>query len=502
MIHITIFSARFVKFVREYGLPLFFLLVYILFPAGNSTIDGWGYAEEIKYGYNLFRPHHLLYNAFGFMLIKTAHLFNLYPDVLSTLKVLNAVTATLILVTLGRILLKMQLTAGERNLWLFFAGSSFGVWRFATENEVYLLPILFSLAGSYCFLLFLHDNKAKNLALSSVFASLACLFHQLHIFWWLALLTGLLSKRTERRNILIYLSVAIIIPLTYMSVLFFYEKASLTAGNIASFVLHDYITGSAEASVDFRNLLLTPVSLFRTFFQFHGNILLLIRKFPWLYGILFTSVTLAVSSLYMFRKIRFRTNPLYNTFFKIHLLAFSLHLLFAFFAHGNAEFMVVLVVIIPLLINQLFLFSPRALLLISLSMFIWNFSFAIFPNYHFNFNNDEEVISFIRQHPEGLFILKEKNIIANRYYYETGIPVGDRIYGYPLEKHLSGLCALQADGIEIYSDLLSKKSPLSRASLLEGKGDEHLEMIEEGIDRIPSFYGEFTIDKVGVKCEK
>jgi len=43
----TIIRSRVTKFGEDYGLPLFFLLVYIFFPSNNSDIDGWGYAEEI-----------------------------------------------------------------------------------------------------------------------------------------------------------------------------------------------------------------------------------------------------------------------------------------------------------------------------------------------------------------------------------------------------------------------------------------------------------------------
>ncbi|HBX87948.1 MAG TPA: hypothetical protein DEG09_04940 [Marinilabiliaceae bacterium] len=102
--------------------------------------------------FNLFRPHHLLYSAFGYMLMQIANFFSFYPDVLSSLKVLNAIAAFLILLVLGRTLYQMGATKVERNLWTLFAGSSFGIWRFATENEVYLIPILLSLAGTYYFL--------------------------------------------------------------------------------------------------------------------------------------------------------------------------------------------------------------------------------------------------------------------------------------------------------------------------------------------------------------
>lgn len=87
------YNSYFLVGLKKWGLPFFFLLIYLLFPTNNSTVDGWGYAEEIKYGYNLFRSHHLLYNALGFVLLKALGLVGINADVLAFMKVLNAVAA-------------------------------------------------------------------------------------------------------------------------------------------------------------------------------------------------------------------------------------------------------------------------------------------------------------------------------------------------------------------------------------------------------------------------
>ncbi|HBX87949.1 MAG TPA: hypothetical protein DEG09_04945 [Marinilabiliaceae bacterium] len=147
----------------------------------------------------------------------------------------------------------------------------------------------------------------------------------MHILWWLALLIGLLLKSREWRKLLVYLAIAAIVPLTYFIVIMFHEKEGLTIVNITSFVLHDYIDGGAIASIDYRNFLLTPVSLFRSFFQIHGNILILLLRFPWLYGLAFMAVALSIWALVLLRKTSFRPKPLKTIFVKVLLLAFSLH---------------------------------------------------------------------------------------------------------------------------------------------------------------------------------
>lgn len=486
----------------KWGLPFFFLLLYVLFPTNNSTIDGWGYAEEIKYGYNLFRPHHLLYNALGYLLVKGMQSVGFYPDVLCSLKFLNALTAFGILLLLRKILCKMNVPLIYQNLWVFFVGSSFGFWRFATENEVYLIPILLSLAASFYFWLFMHKQKRSQLVFSSLFASLACLFHQLHIFWWLALLFGLFFKPKKKRSIAIYLSISLIVPLSYSVVLLFYEQESVTIVNMMTFVLREYYSGSAEATVEFKNFLLTPISLFRTFFQVHGNIVLLLKSAQWLYFFVVTSFVLVIVSFFQLKKIQYSNNATNYTWVKIHLIAFVLHLLFAFFSHGNAEFMVVLIVLVPIIISQIFIVPVRFMASLSLSMFLWNFSLAIFPNYRIDYNNDGALVSFIKEQPSAIYILSDRNTIANRYLYENGVSITPRLYSLPLNKEsCAHLTSLQNEEVPIYTDVLTRKRPMSRSALLENSGNNELILIESAVKTIDSFYGGFNIDRIKIKCD-
>jgi len=489
------------QIAEKWGVPFFFLLLYVLFPTNNSTVDGWGYAEEIKYGYNLFRPHHLLYNALGYVFIKGIQFIGFYPDVLWALKMLNALSAFGILLILRKILCKMGVSLIDQNLWMFFVGSSFGFWRFATENEVYLIPILLSLAASFYFWLFIHEHKRIQLICSSLFASLACLFHQLHIFWWLALLLGLFFKPRDKKSIGIYLLISLVVPFSYSVVLFFYEQESINIGNMMAFVLREYYTGTAEATIDFRNFLLTPISLFRTFFQVHGNIILFFKSSPWLYSVAGTSILIAIISVFQLRKTRYLNDNIKRPWFKIHLIAFALHLLFAFFSHGNAEFMTVLIVLIPILINQVFIMHVRFVALISLSMFIWNLLLAILPNNRLDYNNDEALVSFIKEQPSALFILSDRNTIANRYLYENGVSIAPRLLSLPVKENCAQLSSLQNEGVSIFTDILSKKAPMSRGALLENMEHDELILMYTEIIRVESFYGAYSIDRVKIKCD-
>lgn len=382
------YNSYFLVGLKKWGLPFFFLLIYLLFPTNNSTVDGWGYAEEIKYGYNLFRSHHLLYNALGFVLLKALGLVGINADVLAFMKVLNALAAFGILLVFRWYLNLQSLSNKAINSWLFFVGSSFGVWRFAVENETYLIPIFFSLLGSVFFVLFSRKSESHFLFWSAVFASLACLFHQLQIFWWLALFVGLLMHKSRRLSWL-FLAVSSIVPFVYLLVYFLYEEGALGVVDLLRFVLHDFYGNGAEASIDYRNFLMTPISLFRTFFQVHGNILLFLKGFPLLWGAAIFALSLALLSLFDLRFLGMISFQHISLTVKVHILAFVLHLAFAFFSHGNAEFMVVLIVLLPLVLVGFIDFPYRILWKLGLAMFVWNASLAILPANRLDFNNDK-----------------------------------------------------------------------------------------------------------------
>ncbi len=77
--------------------------------------------------------------------------------------------------------------------WLLLAGSCFGVLRFATENETYIQPLLLALLASVAWAQSLQTEKNARrwLLLAGLLAALACLVHQLMVWWWLGLLLGL-----------------------------------------------------------------------------------------------------------------------------------------------------------------------------------------------------------------------------------------------------------------------------------------------------------------------
>ena len=129
-----------------FALIIIFCL-YLFFPSGLSTGDGWYYAASVKNGHEIFHPHHLLYNALGLV-------FSWLPskagfEIISCMKVMNAFFAFLALIIIQQILYSFKISERSVVIISCLAGFSFSVLRYATENETYILPLFFALLASY-----------------------------------------------------------------------------------------------------------------------------------------------------------------------------------------------------------------------------------------------------------------------------------------------------------------------------------------------------------------
>lgn len=491
--------------IQSQKLPLWVVLictlVYLFYPAANSTIDAWYYAAAIRHGHALFLPHHLLYNALYFALLKMVTFFSVKIEALAFTKMLNALFAGLGLLMIQKILSKMKITPAFQVIALLITGFSFGYWRFAIENETYILPLSFSLMASFSYLQFLHSRRVYLLILCGVLASLAALFHQIHIAWWIGLAIGLWmsEKNGERKNLLLFGLTALLIPLAYLLVLVLYEGKSPGIQPLLHFILHDFTTGEARIQPGILPFLLTPVNLFRAFLQLHGDTLQLLKteKTALLIGGL--CLCLAILSLSLWKTAKNNQaepsspDKTLHPFRKTHTLILLLHILMIFIASGNAEFTAMIppllcILLIPATQSKIPL---SAALVFSIIPAIWNFYFGILPQQN---PTTEHLLTqkatFIRLHPDALFILKDKPLIENRFYYETGKENQFHIENTPLVltqkgKNTDSLYHKIKQNLQtetpIYTDAPTQKNTLSRHTLT---GDT------------PSFPKEYTLTPI------
>jgi hypothetical protein len=480
-----------------YWLLFIFFGIYALLPTINSTLDGFGYAAEIKNGYNLLRPHHLLYNAWGYCINKVAQGIGGF-DLLRLLKLQNAIFATLALWALWQIMIKLGVENKRALAWIFFVGSSYAVMRYATENETYMIPVALSLTSSLLYIKGWQTNKWGAILASGFFAGMACLFHQIQIFWLITLALSLFWH-PNKRLIFTFLAPTVIVPLAYVATLVFYEQQDLTIHNLFYFITHDYSTGGAKTSINWTNFVLTPVSLVRSFVQVHGMILLLLKQSVWFFASLIIPILLLMS-LYWVKKPVVRKEPTtYRRFLFIHMVIFALQLGFAAFSHGNAEFMVMLPFLLPLVIERWWQINTKAMIRLAGAMMVWNLGLAILPSAWFNFYDNNKMVQFFKEHPNDYFIVMDHTIV-NEYEYICGDTITHQLilppYDEWLKKH-----PIDPDA-NIYTDVVDRPKPMSRGSILENYSIDECFTIGKPVLDLNGYLGNYSMYKIEIKKPK
>lgn len=453
-------------------------LLYLFFPSHNNSGDAWNYAAVAKYGNELFSPHHLLYTATLYILkICTG-----YQNILALGMVMNAVFAILGCIVLFQILKIISNNPLRALILTALTAFSFGFWRFATENENYIIPIFFSLLGSFFFVksYVRQAFSAKYILLSGFFATIACLYHQIHIFWFIGLLAGWvwIDGKTGIKRGLVFTSAFVLAPLVYFLVIIFYLHQSLSFYNITHFVFHDYYTGDAGNHLGVNNFLLGGINFIRTFFQVHGQMEVMVANNKlWLVPG-FLALGMVSFSILLVLKGTFKRVSNLNIVTKTHILIFILQLAFAVYNVGNAEFMAMLPVLLVIVIAKADWLPLKSIAFTAGALFIWNFSYGIYPNNQLHFNADAQVTRFIIEHPKDQFIAAQPPVILNRYYYEKGnwpenVWPGPDYYQLhaPVNQLKSKIDSALSNGGNVYTDCTGRPEITNRESMLIGKPD-------------------------------
>lgn len=325
-----------------------FLAMIVVFPITHSG-DGWGYAADtLEYQGNissLLSPHHLLYMpwcALWLPLIKFLHI-----NPIAGFTFLNFALCVITLEVLRSWLLKLNTTPSNAQWLIWFLLGSFGILRFALDNETYIAPLFLAISGS-----FLIENKQPSRAsLGWILLALSVLFHQSYIFWFLAFAVSAIKHGNWKAPAL---SGGIIIA-TYVI------AANAFNENIMDFLFHDVNQGLVETKLGLMNVVFTCVNLVRTVFQIHGFIAIILVAWPLpsiigLCGLLLLIISSAVFFWRYFskRKQQQEARPIFTGTLS---WVFFLQLGFAFYSVGNAEFMVMLLPIATLLMAKAGLFS-------------------------------------------------------------------------------------------------------------------------------------------------
>ncbi|HEX8426729.1 hypothetical protein [Hymenobacter sp.] len=496
----------------------------LLLPTRNSTVDAWYYAACVRHGHELFQPHHLLYNAAGWLWVR---ILPATVDALAALKVLNAVAFGGCLLVLRDLLRRVGGAAAPVAGWLLVVGSSFGMLRFATENETYILPLLLSLLASRSWWQAVRKGGNQHWVAAGAWAALAALFHQIHAGWWLALLVGTMAASPvgRWRKMSLYVLPALVVPLAYVAAMPSW-KLAFTPVAFWHFVFHDLYAGHAGARPSGRTLLLTVINLIRTFGQMHGSTLALLRRWPALGGFAVLSgglMLLAIRKLWQSRRVDSTSSSAVTPsvlfassaaserlFWLTHLLVLLLQLGCAVWAEGNAEFMVML----PALLALLLVNRPEvstALPWMGASLLLWNLTFGLLPAYTLRLTNTTALLARIQQEPAAWWLLADPNLVLNQLHYITGEPIGPakvlpapallvQRRGQSPARFRAWLATRRAAGQRIYTDALGGPNLLDRARLTQGGDDAQRQLLAgyrlARVDSFPTSFGPVYLTEI------
>ncbi len=462
-------------------------LLVLLLPTANSTLDAWYYAACVRWQHDLLLPHHLLYNPLG---VLWTQILPADWDVLAGLKGLNALLFGGILLALRPVLRASGGHEAPVAPLLLVVGASFGLLRFATENEAYLAPLFVSLLGSVAWCRWAQTQRLGWVALAGALTAGACLLHQIHVWWWLALgLTTWLAGRPLRWGAAFaYVGPALIVPLTYL-IAAHHEGYPLTPNGLTTFIFHDYVVNGATPSAGLKSFLLTPINLIRTFGQVHGSGLALARAFPVPVG---AAVLLTLALLWRARRMwagRRRVGGELAVSERLvargHALVLVLHVAFAAINDGNAEFMVMVPPLLAVLAAAWGQWRKPALWAAGAALLVWNLTFGLLPQHFLTLNLSETLLTRIQAAPRAAFLLTDQHLPENQLTYRTGQFLWPNLYPAPTlwtQRHHADAprfhawldSLIRATGQPAYTDALGAAPLTDRASLTAENHDDAL----------------------------
>lgn len=486
---------------------LMFTLLFLYFPSRNNTGDAYGYAAEmwelIQFRKLSWSPHHLLYNPFG------AYSWDFFGSLfcrrMAWMQAVNSLFAGAALFFLFKIISRFSDTKTGLSA-LLLCGSSFGLMRFATENETYIIPLALSMAGSY--VLLINNNSKWRLTGGFILLSISVLFHQMHIWW---LLAAVYAFRKHKFAVISGLLSCMLIVAAYIM------AANASGKPWYLFPFSDAAAGTVQLLPGIDNVKFTTINSIRTWMQVHGNIHYFLHRNWFLLIMACSALAIIIFSMLPVKMLRAEsvdsTTDEGIRFFRIALL---LHFLWAFYSVGNAEFMVMIPFLLcmsfPLLVQKF----RRRLSFVALGLLMWNLSVAVIPNHIYRTQLPELHWQKIHSHTSELdttyFVARQKNLLenvdaswggspeSNRYYYNLIMLTAPSDRG-PHTASEPDIAKLIESGKRVITDCIDYPEPTSRASMLGGnKNREFFSRYElTAIDSFDGFYGLYRFYKVSLK---
>lgn len=496
---------------ESYWIPLLtvaFIILYLVFPTNNSSVDAYYYAASVKYSDELFHPHHLLYNVTFRLFFNLPFFNNEEIDILQGMKMANSFIGGICLYLFSLLLKRTGRSIKEIFGIILLTGSSFVVMRYSSENEVYLFPLAFSLGASVIYQDYLNSRSLLRLLISGLLVSFAVLYHQIGVFWWLGLFIGLIIFRHPWKSKLLFVTTVIPVILIYSIVAFQLPEFEKSITGVFQFALRDYLNSGFDKTPGWENFFFTPVNFIRSFLQIHGYIFRMIGEnilwiLPGLVSMLLIGAVF-IRNRFLIRK----TELISHQFFITHLLILVFYIVFAFFAQGNAEFMVMVPFLGFLLLFSKIKIKDKSMILFGIALLVWNVSYGLIPCNNFEFTNYPMLESWIKKTPDATFVIKSDQQVISRLYYQSGIEVYPQIIKSPSSLIRRGgnvddlhikLNKCINRGNQIYTDCVEYPEVLSRRGVIDVGEDDYFftEYEYEPVDSVETLFGTFFLHRIG-----
>lgn len=473
-----------------------FGLLYLFLPGINPSGDAVGYTGEYMQnagsGKWLFSPHHLLYGPFGqftYGLIgKHLTYYHLW------MQMMNAIAAAASLYLLKRCIEIITDQKTTAYVAVLLAGGAFATMRFATENETYILPLLFSLWGTW-FLLGCH-NESKNGRpyLGFGLLAVAVLFHQIHCWWWLAAVLFSPADKQKWRAALVSLG---LIVFAYIGAAVYQHKTWWT------YPFSDALGGTVNLIPGIDNLKFSIINSIRVWVQVHGNIPYFLDEWPWLCA--FVAFSAGFIAFAIFTK-RIHVDNKKSQINSIHLRWLRFALLFQFlwavYSVGNAEFMVMIPFLLLLSCPGVLLNLQNRLFPAALAILFWNLGVFLIPNSNIKTIRYEAELKLLMKIAEEekletlTFIARERVMLENYLSIQTP--------DYQQRFRGAGIQLMDTDSLlsvqkqTVYTDMFDYPMPLSRNNMTQNKAfKKPANAVAVGSE--PTLYGGLYIFKLPSK---
>lgn len=390
---------------------IFITLRYTFIPI-EFTGDSYGYSCEILDG-ELYSAHHLLHKPLFWGLFQFVSIFNKNINPILIFTSINLLFAILSLFVLKRILLNRNWNYAAINTATLFLMGTFVFLKYSFQVEAYTVPIFLSLLGSLYF-------EKQKFYTSSIWLGLACLFHQIHIFW----LIGLWIVQLTKKQNIIPLVLGLCIPI------FGYIATSIWLEiPLFDIIFQDVNAGLVTTSFSTKHIFFSGVNLFRTITQIHPDLLVYWGIWnPLLSGFGIVSILIILVGIVVYIKEKpfsLKKLPIKNTY----LFTILLFVLFAVYSVGNIEFMVMLPFLIVLGMPAQKVVKGSSILVFGI--ICWNFSQFIYPESKHSIHRLSTVNNFISKNSNSDSIIifgNDAHLYVNYCEYFAKINKENKIF--------------------------------------------------------------------------